>query len=242
VFSLLRSTAALLLLGVAACASQLPSERPLGIGPLARMRPPAEPSGPPVTMPGAAAPTMIETDDDDDGDGDDTREKLGSGSGSATEAPDAGIASTKDAGAAPAPSTPSSAPATGTVDFVGNYAGLDVSVYRVDGTQIREEKDPKALMSVKKNGSRLAVVIVASNTGDPLCTLNGDQKGDTVTLASGQQCPEPRNPFLGANVASGSAKLQGTKLTVDITFEANIDFEGEQHKGSVEYHFEGTRR
>ncbi len=207
------------------------------------MRPPAEPSGPPVTMPGAAAPTMIESDDDDgdgDGDSDDTREKLGSGS--ATETPDAGVASTKDASMAPPAGTPASAPSSGTVDFVGNYAGEDVSAFVVDGTQIREEKDPKALMTVKKNGSRLSLVIVASNTGDPLCTLDGNQKGDTVTLVSGQQCPEPRNPFSPGRVASGSAKLDGAKLKVEITFEASIEIEGEQHKARIDYRFEGTRR
>jgi hypothetical protein len=232
---------ALLLLGLGACASQLPSERPLGIGPLARARPPSEPSGSPVTMPGSATPTMIESDEDDgDGDGDEDTTKRVSSATSDT-APDAGVTSMADAGAAPS-SAPSSAPATGTPDFVGEYAGRDRSIFRLDGAVVRQEDDPKALMSVKKSGTGLAFVIVASNTGDPLCTLNATQKGDTVTLATGQQCPEPRSPFAPGKVTSGKGKLQGKTLELDVLFEASIEVEGEQHKGGIDYHFDGTRR
>jgi hypothetical protein len=232
---------ALLLVGLAACASQLPSETPLGIGPLARARPPSEPSGSPVTMPGTATPTRIESDEDD-GDGDEDTTKGVSSAGPA-EKPDAGIGSTADGGAAPAPSgTPSSAPATGTPDFVGEYAGRDRSVFRLNGTEMRREDDPKALMSVKKSGSGLAFVIVASNTGDPLCTLTATQKGDTATLNTGQTCQEPRSPFAPGKVSSGQAKLQGKTLLLDITFEATLDLDGEKHNVVIEYHFDGPRR
>ena len=48
----IRQFATLVTLGAVACSAQLPSEQPLGVGPLARLRR-SEPSGAPVSMPGS---------------------------------------------------------------------------------------------------------------------------------------------------------------------------------------------
>jgi hypothetical protein len=224
-------------IGIAACSAQLPSERPLGLGPLARRQEPPEPSGAPVTMPSGAQQMQFEADEDE-GDDDSTAENATPPSPGDT--PDAGVTSISDAGPAPSAVTPSSTAPTAVLDFAGDYSGKDVTTFRGGGGNERME-DPKAKLSVKKAGDALSIIVVASDTGDPICTLRATQKGDTATLPSGQECAEPQSPFLRGRLTRGQAKLQGNQLTLDMSFEVNINVGGKQITG-IEYHFEGTRR
>jgi hypothetical protein len=62
----IRHLALLMTLGAAACSAQLPSETPLGLGPLAKRPRAPEPSGAPVSLPGGGGPQMQFEDDEVD--------------------------------------------------------------------------------------------------------------------------------------------------------------------------------
>jgi hypothetical protein len=227
----------LLVLLVAACSTALPSEQPLGTGPLAvkeqeaeRARlaklasepsgdgasAEAEPSTPPPSEPIAVAPTP-------------TAEP--------TASVDAGT--TADAGKTPA------APAgAGKVDFAGEYSGKDKAVIRPAGLPEQVQDDPNAKTSVKNSpDGNIKITIVASNSGDPLCTLTAKPKGTTAALTAGEQCPEKLNPFFNGRVKSGLATLNGKQLVVELTFEFEIDLPpGGKVQGTIEYRFDGTRK
>ena len=232
--------ALLLTLGAVACSAQLPSETPLGIGPLARARPP-EPSGAPVSLPGAGPQMQFEDDEEDSTNETESPISSTADRDKKDNAADAGVASA-DAAPTPSPGAPPSGAPTAVLDFTGEYSGKDVSTFRIDGIGDQKEEDPKAKLSVKKSGDSLTIVVVASNTGDPLCTLKAEQKGDTATLAAGQECVEPQSPFARGKLTRGQAKLQGKQITLDMSFEVKLDTGGRQLTGGIEYHFEGTKR
>ena len=107
------------------------------------------------------------------------------------------------------------------IDFTGEYSGKDVSTIRVAGKEMRTEEDPNAKLSVKKSGDGArASSIVASNTGDPLCTLKGEQKGDTATMAPGQECPSRKVRLLGqAHARTSKAPGQAAHARHDLRAE-----------------------
>jgi hypothetical protein len=229
------------MLGAVACSTQLPSETPLGLGPLARRPRPPDPSGAPVSLPGGGGPQMQFEDDDEDSTAENERPPSSTGDDDKDDVPDAGITTMADAGGAAASAPATNAPAAA-LDFTGDYSGKDVSTFRISGIGDQKEEDPNAKLSVKKSGDSLTIVVVASNTGDPLCTLKAEQKGDTATLAPGQECTEPQSPFARGKLTRGQAKLQGKQITLDMSFEVKIDAGGKQLTGGIEYHFEGTKR
>ena len=233
----IRNAVLFLTLGAASCSAQLPSETPLGLGPLARQPRAPEPSGAPVSMPGGGPQMQFEDDDEDSTAVNETPSSTKEDKDESTA--DAGSV-TVDAGAVPTASTPASNAPTATVDFTGDYSGKDVITRRLDGKQEPPEEDPNAKLSAKKSGDTVSLTIVASNTGDPICTVKGEQKGDTVTVSPGQECP-PESQFYG-KLKRGQAKLQDKRLTLDMTFEISGNLGGKQVTGITDYHFEGTRR
>jgi hypothetical protein len=236
----IRQLALLMTLGAAACSAQLPSETPLGLGPLAKRPRAPEPSGAPVSLPGSGPQMQFEDDEEDstgeneqppsstDGDGDKGK-----------DAADAGMAKA-DSAPTPAAGAPASNAPTAALDFTGEYSGKDVITIRASGRELPPQEDPNAKMSVKKSGDTVSLTIVASNTGDPICTVKGEQKGDTVTVTPGQECP-PEAQFAG-KLKRGLALLQDKRLTLDMSFEISGNVEGKQVTVVTDYHFEGTRR
>src|SRR5688572_11875558 len=159
----------LLVLLVAACSTALPSEQPLGTGPLAvkeqeaeRARlaklasepsvdggsAEAEPSTPPPSEPIAVAP-----------------------------APTAEPTASVDAGPPVDAGKAAAAAGAAKVDFAGEYSGKDKAVIRAAGLPEQVQDDPNAKTSVKNTpDGNIKITIVASNSGDPLCTLTAKPK------------------------------------------------------------------
>jgi hypothetical protein len=188
-------------------------------------------------MPGAGPQMQFEDDDEDSTAENETPSSTNRGKDES--AADAGTIAA-DAGAVPAANTPASNAPTAALDFSGEYSGKDVITRRVDDKQEPPEEDPNAKLSVKKSGDTVSLTIVASNTGDPICTVKGEQKGDTVTVSPGQECP-PESLFYG-KLKRGQAKLQDKRLTLDMSFEISGNIAGKQVTGITDYHFEGSRR
>jgi hypothetical protein len=228
-------------LGAVACSAQLPSETPLGLGPLAKRPRAPESSGAPVSLPGGGGPQMQFEDDEEDSTAENERPPSSAdGDGDkGKDGADAGLAKA-DAAPAPAAGAPATNAPTAALDFTGEYSGKDVITRRLSGKELPPEEDSNAKMSVKKSGDTVSLTIVASNTGDPICTVKGEQKGDTVTLTPGQECP-PEAQFTG-KLKRGQANLQDKRLTLDMSFEISGNVEGRQVTVVTDYHFEGTRR
>jgi hypothetical protein len=235
----IRNAVLFLTLGAASCSAQLPSETPLGLGPLARRPRAPEPSGAPVSMPGSGPQMQFDGDDEDSTAENETPSSTNDDNDDSTA--DAGTV-TVDAGAVATTSTPANNAPAAALDFTGEYSGKDVSTFRVTGLGEQKEEDPNAKLSVKKTGDSLTIILVASNTGDPLCTLKAEQKGDTATLPAGQECTEPQSPFSRGKLTRGQAKLSGKQITLDMLLEVKGEVGGKQFSAAIDYHFEGTRR
>jgi len=208
-----------------ACATGLPSETPLGSGPLARADAAAV-SSESLAVPDAGA--------------------LEAGAALAAAKPeppvppeseraDAGAASVKltaDAGAVAADSR---------AQFAGTYAGKDRAVIRMSGKPDQTEDDPKARISVAEQGSdAIAITLINTSDGKPICTLNARREGDRAEVAPGQSC-FGGGPGASSMVKRGSATLAGKRLTVDLLIEMRLSVGGKDAAGSIDYHFEGTR-
>jgi hypothetical protein len=222
------------------CGFPLPSTTPLGSGPLAepetedelvavaraaaKPTPPAPPADAGSTEPGDAVPDQ---------------------SASAQPAPQdaaAEVAEPKD-GEPNSHESSSSAPDQ-PVAFAGEYLGNDVTTIRIDGMPERSAPDPQARIEVvRQSDTKVKIIIIYTPTGDPFCTLEAQVKGNVATITAGQTCPDQSggSPFSGT-VTSGTAKLKGQRLTVDL--EADIELEtGDGHAtGTLVYHFEGERQ
>jgi hypothetical protein len=190
-------------------------------------------------MPGGGPQMQFEDDDEDSTARNETPSSTNEDKDESTA--DAGSV-TVDAGAVSTASTPASNAPTAAVDFTGEYSGKDVSNIRINGLGEQKEEDPNAKLSVKKTGDSLTIILVASNTGDPLCTLKAEQKGDTATLPAGQECTEPQSPFSRGKLTRGQAKLSGKQITFDMSLDVKGEVGGKQFSGAIDYHFEGTRR
>jgi hypothetical protein len=184
---------------------------------------------------------QFEGDEDEESTAQNERPPSSMGDDDKDDAPDAGTI-TAGAGSAATASAPATNAPIAALDFTGEYSGKDVTTFRISGIGDQKEEDPNAKLSVKKSGDGLTLVVVASNTGDPLCTLKAEQKGDTATLAPGQECSEPQSPFARGKLTRGQAKLQGKQITLDMSFDVKIDAGGKQLTGGIEYRFEGTKR
>jgi hypothetical protein len=212
----------LLVLG-AGCAQDLPSAVPLGRGPRAEDEQPKT-AGRPRRPVGSL-----------------TRPRQRSSPRSQEPGPrqelDAGLdARTTDAAAPDAGVRGDAAPDAALV-LAGHYEGTDVTVTRIRGIPDVTEKDPSAKTDVEERAkNRIAITLVNSATGAPICTLDADVRGDAATLRPGQPCFGDDD--VSTSLASGTAKFADRQLVLDM----RLDVGDGDRRGDIEYHFEGTRK
>jgi hypothetical protein len=208
------------------CAQELPSTVPLGAGPR------AEPDRGETEVASAkphkpAPPPEAETPD--------TGAPLDAGS---PTVPDASLADTStDAGTTDASDA---APDAASVVFAGLYAGSDVTIFRVTGVPERTEPDPNAKTRVEQRApDRIAITLVNSRTGDPICTLDATVSGNVGTLTPGQTCFS--EGVLVPNVVSGQATVTDRRLVFDMELTFELSAGDRSVSGRISYHFDGTR-
>jgi hypothetical protein len=221
---------ALLLVG---CAPALPSETPLGEGPLAKKE--AEARAKAETDAAAKQqPATVSTEL------------------AATEPPPAIDAPPPPPGAEPEPppqpdaagkkepgnKEPGKKPGA-VVVYAGEYIGSDTSTYKMEGNE-RTEKDDKARTRVEGSGPEISVTFIDSNTGKDICTIKGKTNGKNVSFAAGQKCWGD-GPGMSGTLTSGSAKFEDKKLTIDMDFDLVMGEGQFRMTGQLHYHFEGTR-
>jgi hypothetical protein len=213
----------LVALVIAACGRELPSTTPLG----GRLDDGFEEGYTPdrrarAVDAGAALPEVAAASDD-------------------AGAADAGVASQQiaDAGASDAGAgEPSSAVA---VKWEGEYVGSDVTTTNLEGLSRSVQPDDKARTRVEdKGGGRVVFIIVDSSNGNPLCTVKANTSGDRATIEPNQDCFSTAEADV--TIQSGSAGLQGDRLTLDL--EAALESASADMKvtGTIAYHFEGKRQ
>ncbi|HMR10435.1 MAG TPA: hypothetical protein PKA88_31880, partial [Polyangiaceae bacterium] len=221
-----------------ACAGPLPSERPLGKGPLftaeekQRKKRAAEretalanaPDAPP--KPTAQAPKA--------------RPKSKSSDAGAGDAPKAVATSTADA-----PKGDAAKPPATSVAYAGVYVGQDTSLYKLSGLPDRSETDANAKTRVEdRPDGGVFLIPVDSSSGKDICKLHATVKNKsqkTFEINKGQRCFEPEQGGVTGTVRSGSAKLGSGKLVFDVVLAIEVNADS-QANGSLDYHFEGTRQ
>ena len=234
--ALTKLTPAGLVLGLgicmARCSPALPSDRPLGRGPLAFNQQPAEEKraapeavaasaeGPGSSVPDAGAPASSAAPP--------VTAALGADAGSGVSA--AGAGASGDAGPLK-------------LDFSGEYVGRDKVVLRVRGApDVTTNEDPNAKTRVRyRPDGNLDVIFVASDSGNELCSMEAKPSGSAASMKPGQVCsgwPDFTSPLI-----RGNASFNGKQLVVDLEFPIDDGEEGEERvEGIWMYHFEGTRR
>lgn len=236
--------AALLLatLLAAACAPALPSEKPLGVGPLAlaeagrlekleaerearkkSARGAAQSDAPPPARPSAKRETP----------GDDEPKKT-----------DAEEPKNEPGDKAEAGKKPDKAAAA--LKWAGLYVGSDTSVFKLPGVPERPQPDPNAKTRVedKADGS-VDLIAIDSSNGKDICTLNATPKGKdrkVFDITRGQKCFEGDDGAMSGTITKGTARFDGKKLVIDMSLDIEAGPEEMRMKGKLEYHFEGTKQ
>lgn len=234
------SVLAAALLGFAtwtSCSGPLPSETPLGMGPLAH----AEAS--------ARAKAFAERDTDGGADAATpstptappapTEPTIASGSGGAS-AFDAGTSEpAADAG-------PASAKGKTVVPYAGTYVGKDSSIYKLSGQPDASENDPNAKTKVEdRSDGGVTIIPIDSSNGKEICRLEATTKDPARKLFEvkrGQRCFEPEQGSVSGTISSGRARFDGAKLVLDLDLGLEINSPDGRVTGNLIYHFEGTRQ
>lgn len=214
-----------------ACAPVLPSETPLGEGPLAKKEAEARAKAekardasaklsgrssesaetpPPVEPPPSVEPPPAST-------------------GASAEPPKPETPGKKEPGKKPAL----------VVVYAGEYVGSDTSAYKMQGNE-RSEKDDKARTRIEGTAPEISVTFIDSGNGKDICTLKGKTNGKNVSFAAGQKCWGD-GPGMSGTLTQGSAKFEDKKVTIDMDFDLVIGEGDMRMTGSLHYHFEGTR-
>jgi hypothetical protein len=224
----------MLLVGLATnCAQELPSMVPLGRGPLAQ--------GEEAVQPRRTARNRHAARDA----GPAPREKTTEPASPPRDAGDAGVDARPSDGAVDGSVGDASEDAKAlplTPVFAGRYLGPDVTVFRIAGFPDRTEKDPNAKTDVEqKSKGGLAITLIDSSNGTPICTLNADLAGDkSARIPAGQACFGGSG--MTAALRSGTAEFAGPRLLLDLNLDLTIEMGEEQAQGEIEYHFDGVRK
>lgn len=212
----------------AACSASLPTDKPLGEGPmvaaeakLAKAKPDSgkpdvgqgEPGDNPET-PVEPTPPVVASEPD------------ASVAEPVAAATDAGAKPVKDAG-----------PSAAAITYAGEYIGSDDTNTSIAG-QTQSEHDDKAKTRVEVRPSgELAFTFVSSSDGTDICTLTATAKGKDATFPAGQPCWATGGGASG-KLKKGTAKFDGKKVTIDMSFDISIG----PATGSLTYKFTGTRK
>lgn len=213
----------------AACSASLPTQTPLGEGPmvaaeakLAKM--PVDAGKPDVVRgePGDKPPESPESP----------------ASPSIVSEPDASttepVAASSDSGTKPGKDGGASAAA---ITYAGEYVGSDDTNTSIAG-QTQSEHDDKAKTRVEVRPSgELGFTFVSSSDGTDICTLTASVKGKDATFKAGQPCWATGGGASG-KLTKGSAKFDGKKVSIDMAFDLSIG----PATGTLTYRFTGTRK
>lgn len=138
-----------------------------------------------------------------------------------------------DAGVAPPPSS-----------IAGRYLGTDTVVITFPGVPGDAQIDDQAIVDIEKREGegKYTLVVVASNTGDPLCTIDGQWRETKLVFAEGQSCfEEILGVPLDSTLTAGSASFEGANIEVEFQLELAFDSPAGSLEGSVDYSFEGKK-
>lgn len=161
------------------------------------------------------------------------------------------VVSTEADGGAPAKTAAETAAARAAAEAAppakidGEYVGNDTAVYRMDGMPDRTERDPKARTLVRTPDDTTAeIVILDSSTGKEICTLEGERKGNAVTLRAGQKCFEQdgEGASSSASLKAGTAAVTADTLVVKLDMDFSLTISGSTVRGSLDYQFDGKRK
>jgi hypothetical protein len=211
-----------------------PSDRPLGVGPLA-----GEPDSGGVRRVAHAeiASTADATTDGAPGsDGGNSEPKPDSGSAVASDkgAPvDAGKAA--HAGNAPVAPVASSAPASAAAPadlFVGQYVGKATVVATAGGVTQRREVDPFTIDVKKVSDTEVEFSV-------PNCRARATVSGNRATFVAGSSCGSDDMPM---TLQSGSAERVDDRLELDVSAEFRNAIQGVRVSAKIDLHFSGTKR
>ncbi len=213
----------------AACGRGLPSLEPLGRGPLAEEEPVRAALRSDRRAPRAAADAGAAASASAEG-----------GDAAPDAAPNAGAPRgdrERDAGA---PEPDAGTADTGAVILAGEYLGPDYAIHRIDGFPDQRDDDPGARTRVELGqGSALRVVIVNSDSGEPLCDLEATAEGVEASIRAGQSCVL-QGDVAYSTVRDGKAVFTGRRLVLDVMLDFEVRLEDGPHPGETEYHFAGT--
>jgi hypothetical protein len=127
----------------------------------------------------------------------------------------------------------------------GTYRGTDTLTIDVQGLPKRVETDDKAKFVVERidgEKDRFNFKIVDSQNGGDLCSVVGTAKKSQIEFESAQSClDEILGLPMKALLQSGTAKLEGRKLTVTYDIKLEIDGPRGPQSGSIAYRFDGDR-
>lgn len=217
---------------VVACARELPSSAPLGLGPLAAKPGELDASTTFDVAPDASMDASVEL-----------AAAADAGTPAAepeTPAPPASAAATSEPVDAGSPSADAASEAP-VVAVSGDYQGEDTAIVRVTGLPENVEKDPKARITVAETGKdAVSFTLVDSGAGTPICTLTAKRTGNSAVVAAGQSC-FGSGPAAG-RVERGTATFAQGRLVFDATVSLSVDLGEQQLRGTLEYHFEGKKR
>lgn len=212
-----------------ACSASLPTDKPLGEGPMvaaeAKLAKMALDSGKPDVVrpesgdnpsetPSEPTPPPVVASD------------LDASTSQPVAASDAGTNPGKDAG-----------PSAAAITYAGEYVGSDDTNTSIAG-QTQNEHDDKAKTRVEVRPSgELAFTFVSSSDGTDICTLTATPKGKDATFPAGQPCWATGGGASG-KLKKGTAKFDGKKVTIDMVFDLQVG----PATGTLTYKFTGTRK
>jgi hypothetical protein len=173
-----------------------------------------------------------------------------------TEAPEPAAQLPPIAPAKEAPPAPSASPAASTAKskptaavetpltaaaFAGSYSGNDTTLKRLVDQGEEREDDPNAKVTIQaKSEQQVDITIVDSGNGGPICTMRADITGSIARIGRDQECFSEATAT--ASVSSGSARLDGNRLTLELVLDYEEESETGSRTGKIDYHFEGSRK
>jgi hypothetical protein len=126
--------------------------------------------------------------------------------------------------------------------FAGDYSGKDTVVIELSGFPPQPQEDEHAKLRVTVDGLVVSVTVVDSNSGDDLCTINGEPKGAAIQFKPGQSCFEEMLGIpMTAELEGGEATLADEQLRVRFVVKLELADGGESRSGKLTYLFEGER-
>lgn len=135
--------------------------------------------------------------------------------------------------------------------IAGRYEGTDTVRIELPGVPTDVQVDDGAIIDVAAVGTtndaevstRYTLTVVASNTGDDLCTIEGKLSGNRLDFAANQECFSTILGFpLETSLTGGSASFDGAGLKVEFGVEFTLSADAVSVEGRVGYSFEGHKR